>query len=398
MLTYKTKLTFESHEIREFWLKSLFLARDCYNFVSRIVFDEKLPLSLKAFHHRLYRAEREAFPELPAQMCIKIYKQVLANYKTAKSNKHKVGKPLKMKNPAVQLDKRLYSGLTRDSIRLANGQGNKRAVVRFELYPKFEDMSSKYRMCDPTIQYHVETDTFYACVPFLTLSTTPYSESHLGVDLGMRRLATLSDGTAYTDNDYLAVRRRIRYNKRILQRHKKCSHSARTKFRKLGRKERNVSKEMCHGLANAILGHNGSVIVMEDLSGIKQNTSKTKSGSVRHRHNNAISQVPFYHIRQILTYKAPLRGKRVETVSPENTSRTDCRTQSADGCRRRGCRFYTADGRVFDADWNAAINIMNRYPVKHPTSFRLPLDGKLNLVGRLRQPADCRIKTVEPSA
>ncbi|MBR3320916.1 MAG: transposase, partial [Exiguobacterium sp.] len=71
--------------------------------------------------------------------------------------------------------------------------------------------------------------------------------------------------------------------------------------------------------------------------------------------NNAISQVPFYQLKQILTYKAPLRGKRVETVSPENTSRMDCRTQSTDGCRRQGCRFHAADGRVFDADWNAAI-------------------------------------------
>ena len=398
MLTYKTKLTFESREIEDFWLKSIFLARDCYNFASKIVFEEKLPLNLKAFHHRLYRAERNAFPELPAQMCIKIYKQVLANYRTVESNKHKIERPLEMKNPSVQLDKRLYSGLTRDSIKLANGQGNKRAVVKFELYPKFEDMSSKYRMCDPIIQYHIESGTFYACVPFLTLSTTPYEESYLGVDLGMRRIATLSDGTAFADKDYLARRRRIRHNKRMLRKHKKHSHSARRKLRKLGHKERNISKEMCHHLANKILHHDGSVVVMEDLSKIKQNTSKTKNGFKRKKHNNALSQVPFYQLKQILTYKAPLRGKRVETVSPENTSRMDCRTQSTDGCRRQGCRFHATDGRVFDADWNAAINIMNRYLDKRPTSFELPIDGRLNLVGRLCQRADCRKQAVEPSA
>jgi transposase len=77
----------------------------------------------------------------------------------------------------------------------------------------------------------------------------------------------------------------------------------------------------------------------------------------------------------------------VETVSPEYTSQEDCRTQSKIGCLRKGCRFYTADGLVFDADWNAAINICNRYS-KHPTSFNLPLDGRLNLVGRLRQNAN----------
>ena len=101
-----------------------------------------------------------------------------------------------------------------------------------------------------------------------------------------------------------------------------------------------------------------------------------------------------HQIKQILTYKALLAGKRVETVSPENTSRMDCRTQSTDGCRRLGCRFYAADSRVFDADWNAAINIMNRYLEKRPNSFELPIDGKLNLFGRLCQRADSRNQAV----
>ena len=172
----------------------------------------------------------------------------------------------------------------------------------------------------------------------------------------------------------------------MLQSKKKHSHSARIKLKKLRRKEANVSKNMCHHLANTILKHNGSVVVMEDLTKIKQSTSKSKDGFKRKRHNNAISQVPFFLIKQILTYKALLKGKRVETVSPEYTSRQDCRTQSGVGCKRQGCRFYTKDGMVFDADWNAAINIMNRY--KHSNSFSLPLDGKLNLIDRPLQQAN----------
>jgi hypothetical protein len=45
---------------------------------------------------------------------------------------------------------------------------------------------------------------------------------------------------------------------------------------------------------------------------------------------------------------------------------------------------------VFDADWNAAINIARKYVQtqeahgsKHPISFSSPLDGGLNLIGRL---------------
>ena len=49
--------------------------------------------------------------------------------------------------------------------------------------------------------------------------------------------------------------------------------------------------------------------------------------------------------------------------------------------QRKGCRYYSSNGLVYDADWNAAINIRNR---KHSTSSRVPLDGTLDLVDRLQ--------------
>lgn len=387
MRTYKVKLEFENQKVKDFWKDRICLVQECYNYASNIIFNEKLQLGLKSVHGRLYYELRGRFSNLPSQMCIQVERALIANYKSVKSNGHKIDKPIQMKHPSIQLDKRLFSNLTRESFKLSNGDGNHRSVVKFVTYPKFDELAEMYKMCDPRLTYDVETDVFHACVPFLDIPPTPHEDSYIGVDLGMKRIATLSDGTAYSDKQYLANRRKIRHKKRILQSHKKHSHSAKTKLRKLRRKEANVSKNMCHHLANVILKHHGSVIVMEDLTKIKQSTSKTKDGYKRKRHNNAISQVPFYLIRQILTYKALLKGKRVETVSPEYTSRQDCRTQSGVGCKRIGCRFYTKDNMVFDADWNAAINIMNRYN-KHSNSFDLPIDGKLNLIDRPLQQAN----------
>lgn len=385
MLTYKTRLNFESEEARAFWVRRMCLVRECYNFASTVVFNEKVPLGLMPFHKRLYREERMRYPSLPAQMCIKVNQLVLANYRTAKENKVELERPLEMKCPSIGLDKRLYSGMTRESFRLSTGDRNRRTEVKFVRYPKFDEMAAKYRMCDPVLQYDERNDAFYACIPFLALGTTPVAESYLGVDLGMKRIATLSDGTAIVDKEYLARRRRIRHNKMELKRHKRKSHSARRKLKVIRRREMNMCKDFCHRVANEILRHDGSVIVMEDLSKIKKSTAKTKEGHRRKRHNNAMSQVPFFQLKQILTYKAPLAGKQVATVPPQYTSQEDCRTRSKDGCVRKGCRFYTADGMVFDADWNAAINICNR---KHPTSFSLPLDGRLNFVGRHSQEAN----------
>ena len=386
MRTYKVKLLFDNPQTYDLWVDRLHLVRDCYNYASTIIFNEKIQLGLKPIHSRLYYELRDKFKELPSQMCIQVERSLISNYKSVRSNGHKINKPIQMKHPSIQLDKRLFSNLTRESFKLSNGDGNHRSEVRFVTYPKFNELAEMYKMCDPKWAYNDDTGVFYACVPFLDIPPTPHEDSYLGVDLGIKRIATLSDGTSYSDKKYLANRRKIRHNKRILQKHKKHSHSAKTKLKKLRRKEANTSKNMCHHLSNEILKHNGSVIVMEDLTKIKQSTSKTKEGFKRKHHNNMLSQVPFYQIRQILTYKALLKGKRVETVSPEYTSRQDCRTQSGVGCKRIGCRFYTKDGMVFDADWNASINIMNRY--KHSNSFDLPIDGRLNLIDRPLQQAN----------
>jgi transposase len=73
-----------------------------------------------------------------------------------------------------------------------------------------------------------------------------------------------------------------------------------------------------------------------------------------------LSQVPFFQLKTILTYKAQALGKRVVTVSPEYTSQEDCRTSERAGVRKC-CRYFCNDGCVFDTDWNAAINISKRY-------------------------------------
>lgn len=201
MQTYKTKLVFDNPKARAFWVGQMRVVRDCYNYVSKIAFDEKTPLNIKVYHNRFYRAEREAFPDLPAQMCIKVYKQVLANYRTIAEQKKKEEqeearkrkwfekkglpvppkktdddeeeKPIEMKNPSIGLDKRLYSNLTRESFKLSDGESKRRSLVSFVLYPKFNEMAARYRMCDPNLQYDEKNDVFYACVPFLTLDTTP---------------------------------------------------------------------------------------------------------------------------------------------------------------------------------------------------------------------------------
>lgn len=233
------------------------------------------------------------------------------------------------------------------------------------------------KACDPTIFYR--DGKFWLSIPFEIPEKPVSSDTCIGVDLGMRQLFVTSEGKSFSDKEYQAKRRQTRYIKSKLK--AKNTKSAKRHLKKLKHKEHNQSKDMCYRAAKALLSSTESgVIVLEDLTKIKKSTSRTSEGYKRAKHNNAVSQVPFYMFRQILAYKAPLAGKQVETVSPMYTSQMDSRTNNRDGVRR-GRRYICCDGLVFDADWNAAINIGQRS--KHPVSSSQPLDGCLvPLTGR----------------
>ena len=64
MRTYKVKLEFENQKVKDFWKNRIFLVRDCYNYASTIIFNEKLNLGLKPIHNRLYYELRDKFNSL----------------------------------------------------------------------------------------------------------------------------------------------------------------------------------------------------------------------------------------------------------------------------------------------------------------------------------------------
>ncbi|MBO6030018.1 MAG: transposase, partial [Prevotella sp.] len=229
----------------------------------------------------------------------------------------------------------------------------------------------QYTTADPLI--FMRDGRFFLAITFNVPDVPLYGDNCIGLDMGERRFAISSDGIMFHDMEYNMRRRKLRYLKRCLQ--KKGTKSARRHFSKLSIKEQNQSTDMCRKIANAVIqSTSASIIVMEDLSGIKQKTSKSKEGFKRKSHNRRMSQIPFYKFKQILSYKAPLYGKTVETVSPFMTSQTDCITGKKDGIRKNR-RFYCKNGTILDADWNAAINIARKS--KHPSSFKIPLDGAL---------------------
>ena len=371
--TYNIKLIGEQ-AFKEHWVQLLKHTVDAYNACANIIHNNKVPLTIVAVHANCYEPLRMQFPDLPAQAIIRIQKEVLRAYRSKKSNKHKNGNVPQKYNLSMTLDKRMYSSFTCEGISLVSDIPNKRKRFSFNLYPKAKEMFATSVAKDPVIYY--KNNDLWLSIPFEVQGRMPCNDTCIGVDMGVKRLFTTSEGVAFRDKNYLSKRRKIRFLKRKLQ--SKGTVSAKKHLRKLSKKERNISKDMCHRATNVLLrSTDASIILLEDLTKIKEKTSKTKEGYKRTKHNNMLGQVPFYLFKNILTYKATLVGKQVVSVSPMYTSQTDCRTNKRDG-KRLGCRYYCTDGIVFDADWNASVNIAQKS--NHPLSNVLPIDGTLQFI------------------
>jgi len=392
ILTYNIRLAFSSQQDKNALIDLLLEHQKVWNHMSDYAFNTK-KLEKKVLHDKNYHPCRKLFPNCPSQVIIRAKDSVWATYQTIKLNHQEIKEPARQTNLSIRLDKRIYTFLDNNRIKLTTT--GKRIICSYEPYDKFKELFSTFAVCDPLI--FVRDNEVWLAVSFEVNTPTIIENSCLGVDLGIKRLATTSEGLSVIDRKFLKEKRRIRYQKRILKSKSRTtfSRSAKRKLKSLTRKEHNKNRNQSHLIANQILETKSNVIVLEDLSGIKKHHRGKKF-------NNKQSQVPYFDLRRILTYKAPLQGKTVVTVNPAYTSKDDYR--GIERGKRKGCRYYTADGKVFDADWNASINIAKRYATRKavkgielPVSFALPIDGRLNLMGKPCQRANCEIRSCKPS-
>ncbi len=336
------------------------------NKASKLQFEERLN-SITKLHNRFYYIARSEHKGFPSQMVIRAEMESLASYKSINSNKHKLTTPFKKRNLSVRLDKRLYSK-TDDKTKIRIATKNGRREFQIKPYPKLQELMDKYEYVDPLL--FVRGGKLMISLTFDSAKERQKESLCLGVDLGIRRVAACSDGRLIIDKKFNAEKRKLRYNKRQLQ--SKGTKSARKHLKKLKHKERNKNKNQTHLVANEILKTNANIIALENLKGIKAKKHKKQN-------KNAISQVPIFELRRILTYKAENMGKHVCLVSPAYTSQIDNISGIKEG-NRKGCRFYAKSGLIYDADINAAINIARRS--KHPVSNGKFLDGQ----GEVKRP------------
>ncbi len=177
----------------------------------------------------------------------------------------------------------------------------------------------------------------------------------VGVDLGIKTLATFSDGTVEPNPRHLhSALKKLKRLQRAVSRKPKGSHNRRKAAQSLGTLHRRIANQRVNTLHHftSRLAKTKAVVVIEDLN---------VSCMLKNHHlAQAIGDVGFYEFRRQLTYKAAWYGCQVLVASRwEPTSKACSGCGWVDDDLTLSDRTFCCEkcGQVLDRDLNAAINL-----------------------------------------
>ena len=195
------------------------------------------------------------------------------------------------------------------------------------------------------------------------------STSWVGIDMGVRRFATLSDGSFLEPlNSFRKLERKLAKAQRKLSRKVKFSSNWKKQKRKIARIHTRIAharRDYLHK-SSTMISKNHAVIVLENLQVSNMSASATgtleepgKNVRAKSGLNKSILDQGWYEFRRQITYKQDWCGGRTILINPRNTSRKcpGCGHVAADN--RKGESFRClACGYAQHADLVGAINIL----------------------------------------
>jgi putative transposase len=217
------------------------------------------------------------------------------------------------------------------------------------------------------------------------------STTEVGIDLGVVRFATLSNGEVIeAASSYKKQRNRLRKAQQSLSRKKKFSSNwkkAKARVRRVHTRIANVRRDFLHKTSTTI-SKNHAVVYVEDLK--VRNMSRSAKGTrsepgknVRAKSglNRAILDQGWSEFRRQLGYKLAWRGGELVVVPPHFTSQT-CPASGhvSSENRRRQAEFVCVEcGYREHADLVGAINVLRaghaRIACEVSSAVRLPAAG-----------------------
>ena len=296
-------------------------------------------------HHATYYTVRERFG-LTAQAAIRVIAVVADSYKVSKKTKRTFRKLGSMTYDSRIL--RWQLGKSEVSIWTMDGRQKVPFVCGERQREMLKTMQGECDLVFRDGSYYLHQ----VCNIIEDDSFDP--DGWLGVDMGIKNIATDSDGAIFSGDVVLGVRKRRRRQRRRLQ--AKQTRSARRRLAALSGRETRFATNENHRISKQLVEKAKGTqrgIAIEDLGGIR--------GRVRLRRSQRdnLHSWAFHQLRSFLTYKAALAGVPLVAVDPRYTSQTCSACGHCEKANRPSQSEFLCKscGFAAHADCNAAVNI-----------------------------------------